>query len=116
MVLDLVDGGQDGAVRQQLLQISLAVLCRTSRRVRVSPASVEGESSPTLQTPMALTLPVPRSASICFQASTWSHPRTTSREPSGSVGNLSWLPVRSWAQQGSPAWSARPAYLGDSAG
>lgn len=42
---------------------------------------------------MALTLPVPTRASICFHASRWLQPWMTSLEPSGCFGNLSSLPA-----------------------
>jgi hypothetical protein len=87
VVLDLVDGGDDGGLGQELLEVELAVL-----RGGQQGARWEKKRGRTLQTPMALTLPVARSFSIDFQVLMWEWEWTMSRLPSGLVGNLSWLP------------------------
>lgn len=87
VVLDLVDGGDDGGVGEKLLEVLDAVLGGV-----ICGDLKNGESSPTLQTPTPLVLPVATSFSICFHVSTWLYGWIMSRDPSGFVGNLSWLP------------------------
>lgn len=68
VVLDLVDSGDDGGMRQKLLEVSLAVLWWD---VSLELYEIEGGKGLTLQTPTPLVLPVATSFSICFQPSTW---------------------------------------------
>ena len=70
MVLDLVNGGDNGCVGEKLFEISLAVL--KARILSVELKSENGDRPRrTLQTPTPLVLPVATSFSICFQVSTW---------------------------------------------
>ena len=68
VVLDLVDGGDDGGVWEELFQVAFAVLCWKLERFVFF---IRREGGRTLDTPMALVLPVPISFSICFHVSTW---------------------------------------------
>lgn len=82
VVLDLVHGGDDLGVGEQLLQVLLAVLrvpgCSVFVFLIRTPVSrvfsfgvIRGcGEKPTLQTPMALALPEAKTSSICFHAST----------------------------------------------
>jgi hypothetical protein len=67
VVLDLVDGGDDGRLGQELLEVELAVL----RGFRLRTQLGRDRERCTLQTPIALTLPVARSFSIDFQVLMW---------------------------------------------
>jgi hypothetical protein len=40
-----------------------------------------------LETPIALTLPLAKMSSICFQVCAWSHSQSMFLDPSGLVGN-----------------------------
>ncbi len=101
VVLDLVDGRDHGAVGEELLEVALAVLRTVSWR-RLPP----GGGSLTLQTPMALVLPVASSFSMAFHVSTWLWLWMMSRSPLGSLGNLSSLPVVRALCQGRPRGQA----------
>ncbi len=92
VVLDLVDRGDDGGVREQLLEVAFAVLGGGSvTRSKISTGQ-ERRRAQTLDTPMALALPVATSFSICFHVSMWLHEWMMSRWPLFSLGNLSSLP------------------------
>jgi hypothetical protein len=92
VVLDLVDRGDDSGVREELLEVAFAVL--NGRLLGVDSRKGKGWTGLTLETPMALVLPVATSFSICFHVSTWLWDRMMSRSPFGSLGNLSSLPGR----------------------
>lgn len=74
VVLDLVDGGDDSRVGEELLEVAFAVLVgllvfRWSLVLRVGSGNGLYRVRLTLDTPMALALPVPTSFSMDFHVS-----------------------------------------------
>ena len=99
VVLDLVDGRGDGYVGEELLEVALGVLRSSSLGEYIAGGrwrrGGKGEKGPllTLETPMALALPVARSFSIDFHVSMCECECKISLLPSASVGKRSWLPL-----------------------